>query len=63
MATHDSFLNRLNISADNRLKITTEFDSLFKGAVGALPALTEYCEYLERKLRQGESNSHRWLCA
>lgn len=34
-------LNRLNIPADNWLKITTEFGALFKGAVGALPALTE----------------------
>ncbi|CAM4469378.1 Transposase [Shewanella livingstonensis] len=56
-------LNRLNIPAENWLKITTEFGSLFKGAVGALPALTEYCEHLERKRRQGASNCQRWLCA
>jgi len=53
----------LNILADNWLKITTEFGSLFKGAVGSLPALTEYCEHLERKRRQGASNCQRWLCA
>jgi hypothetical protein len=41
----------------------TEFGSLFKGAVGALPALTEYCEHLERKRRQGAANCQRWLCA
>jgi hypothetical protein len=52
-------LNRLNILAENWLKITTEFGSLFKGAVGALPALTEYCEHLERKRRQGASNCQR----
>ncbi|MEZ8188307.1 transposase [Shewanella sp. 5S214] len=56
-------LNRLNIPAENWLKITTEFGSLFKGAVGGLPALTEYCEHLERKRRQGASNCQRWLCA
>jgi hypothetical protein len=51
------------IPAENWLKITTEFGSLFKGAVGALPALTEYCEHLERKRRQGAANCQRWLCA
>jgi hypothetical protein len=49
MATHDYF--------------STEFGSLFKGAVGALPALTEYCEHIERKRRQGAANCQRWLCA
>jgi hypothetical protein len=29
-------LNRLNIAAENWLKITTEFGHLFKGSVGAL---------------------------
>jgi hypothetical protein len=56
-------LNRLNIPVENWLKMTTEFGSLFKGAVGALPALTEYCEHLERKRRQGAANCQRWLCA
>ncbi|WP_409086079.1 hypothetical protein [Shewanella sp. SR44-4] len=46
-------LNRLNIPAENWLKITTEFGALFKGAVGVLPALTEHCEHLDRKRRQG----------
>ncbi|RPA22393.1 transposase [Shewanella psychromarinicola] len=62
-ASSQHILNRLNIPAENWLKITTEFGSLFKGAVGALPALTEYCEHLERKRRQGASNCLRWLCA
>ncbi|MGK0272479.1 MAG: hypothetical protein ACI88H_003151 [Cocleimonas sp.] len=62
-ASSQTILNRLNIPAENWLKITTEFGSLFKGAVGALPALTEYCEHLERKRRQGASNCQRWLCA
>jgi hypothetical protein len=42
-------LNRLNIPTENWLKVTTEFGSLFKGAVGDLPALTEYCEHLDGK--------------
>jgi hypothetical protein len=62
-STSQDILNRLNIPADNWLKIATEFGSLFKGAVGSLPALTEYCEHLERKRRQGASNCQRWLCA
>jgi uncharacterized phage protein gp47/JayE len=62
-ANSQDFLNRLNIPAENWLKITTEFGSLFKGAVGALPALTEYCEHLDRKRRQGASNCQLWLCA
>jgi hypothetical protein len=53
----------LNRPAENWLKITTEFGLLFKGAVGALPVLTEYCVHLERKRRQGASNCQRWLCA
>ena len=55
--------NGLNIPAENWLKITTEFGALFKGAVGALPAITDYCEHLDRKRRQGASNCQRWLCA
>ncbi|MFS1422752.1 transposase [Shewanella sp. 10N.286.48.B5] len=62
-ASSQDILNRLNIPAENWLKITTEFGALFKGAVGALPALTEYCEHLERKRRQGASNCQRWLSA
>ena len=62
-SSSQDILNRLNIPADNWLKITTEFGTLFKGAVGALPALTEYCEHLDRKRRQGAANCQRWLCA
>jgi hypothetical protein len=42
--------------------IATEFEYLLKSAVGALPALTEYCEHLQRKRRQSVSNCQRWLC-
>jgi hypothetical protein len=62
-ASSQAILNRLNIPAENWLNITTEFGVLFKGAVGALPALTDYCEHLDRKRRQGAANCLRWLCA
>ena len=62
-SSSQGILNRLNIPAENWLKITTEFGSLFKGAGDALPALTEYSEYLERKRRQGVLNCQRWLRA
>jgi hypothetical protein len=62
-SSSQAILNRLNIPAENWLKITTEFGALFKGAVGALPALTEYCEHLDRQRRQGAENCQRWLCA
>jgi hypothetical protein len=52
-SSSQDILNRLNIPEENWLKITTEFGALFKGVVGALPALTEYCEHLEQKRRQG----------
>ena len=55
-SSSEDILNRLNIPEENGLKITTEFGELFKGAVGALSALTEYYEHLNRKRRQGASN-------
>lgn len=62
-SSSQDILNRLNIPAENWLKITTEFGHLFKGPVGALPVLTEYCGHLDRKRRQGAANCQRWLCA
>ncbi|ABE54894.1 protein of unknown function DUF1568 [Shewanella denitrificans OS217] len=46
-----SILNRLNIPADNWLKIINEFGKLFKGPVGTLQELTTYCEHLEKRRR------------
>ncbi|GGP88181.1 hypothetical protein GCM10009410_22440 [Shewanella ulleungensis] len=40
-SSNHEILNRLHIPAENWLKITTEFGALFKGVVGALPALTD----------------------
>ncbi|NRD74903.1 hypothetical protein HQQ94_17110 [Shewanella sp. VB17] len=38
-------------SADNWLKITTEFGHLFHGAVGTLQELSCYCEHLNKRRR------------
>lgn len=44
-------LARLNIPHDNWLKLTTEFGKLFRGPVGTLQELTDYCEHLEKRRR------------
>jgi hypothetical protein len=46
-----NILNQLNIPADNGLKIINEFGQLFKGPVGTLQKLTDYCEHLEKRRR------------
>lgn len=46
-------LNRLNISQENWVKMTSDFGCLFKGPVGTLEELTRYCHHLKRKRRQG----------
>lgn len=46
-------LNQINLSIDNWLKITSEFHDLFKGPVGTLQELTQYCEHLEKRRRHG----------
>jgi REP element-mobilizing transposase RayT len=46
-----NILNRLNIPAEHWLKITNEFGQLFKGPVGTMQELTEYCEHLEKRRR------------
>ena len=45
----EQLLYRLNIPAENWLKMTAEFSKIFKGAVGNTQELTAYCEHLERK--------------
>ncbi|NRD74904.1 transposase [Shewanella sp. VB17] len=50
-ANADKILTRLNIPADNWLKITTEFGHLFHGAVGTLQELSCYCEHLNKRRR------------
>ncbi len=46
-----NILNRLNISTDNWLKLTTYFGKLFHGPVGSIDELTEYCEHLQKRRR------------
>ncbi len=46
-----NLLNKLNIPTDNWLKLTTEFEKLFRGPVGTLQELTSYCEHLEKRRR------------
>jgi REP element-mobilizing transposase RayT len=44
-------LNKLNISRENWLKLTTEFGQLFHGPVGTLEELTCYCRHLGMRRR------------
>ncbi len=50
-ASAANILNRLNISADNWLKLTTHFGKLFHGPVGSIDELTDYCEHLQKRRR------------
>ncbi|WP_025822357.1 transposase [Shewanella marina] len=54
-------LSRLNIPLENWLKITSEFHDLFKGAVGTLQELTQYCEHLEKRRRHGAQMCQQML--
>ncbi|NRD73696.1 transposase [Shewanella sp. VB17] len=55
-ANADKILTRLNIPADNWLKITTEFGHLFHGPVGTLQELSRYCEHLNKRRRHFSSS-------
>ena len=50
-------LTRLNITPDNWLKLTTQFEHFFKGAVGSPDAISEFCENQKLKRRQNISRS------
>ena len=60
-AKAQSILNRLDISVDNWLKITTEFEQVFKRAVGSSERLSEYYDNVGLSRRHGIANSQRWL--
>lgn len=49
-------LNRLGISSDNWLTLTTQFTKAFHGAVGKPEHMAEYCEHLHKKRRSNMSN-------
>ena len=54
-------LERLNISPENWLKLTTQFTRVFHGAVGRPTSQASYCENLNRKRRANTSNCERLL--
>ncbi|WP_025820171.1 hypothetical protein [Shewanella marina] len=54
-------LARLNIPLENWLKITSEFHDLFKGPVGTLQQLSQYCEHLEKRRRHGAKICQKML--
>jgi len=56
-ANAENILNRLNIPAENWLKIITEFGTLFHGPVGTLQELSRYYEHLEKRRRHFSGNS------
>lgn len=54
-------LERLNISPENWLKLTTQFTRVFHGAVGRPTSQASYCENLNRKRRANTSNCEKLL--
>jgi len=60
-STHLPLLERVNISPENWLKLTTQFTRVFHGAVGRTTSQDSYCENLNRKRRSNVSNSEKLL--
>ncbi|MGO2479581.1 MAG: transposase [Pseudoalteromonas sp.] len=58
---HLPILERLNISPENWLKLTTQFTRVFHGAVGRPSSQVSYCENLNRKRRANISNCEKLL--
>ncbi|MCF6459388.1 transposase [Pseudoalteromonas sp. MMG024] len=60
---HDTqpLLNRLSISPENWLKLTSKFTKSFHGAVGKPEHMAEYCEHLHKKRRPNVSNARALL--
>ncbi|TMO74940.1 transposase, partial [Pseudoalteromonas sp. S3776] len=54
-------LERVNISPENWLKLTTRFTRVFHGAVGRPTSQIGYCENLNRKRRANISNCEKLL--
>jgi REP element-mobilizing transposase RayT len=54
-------LNRVHISVDNWLTLTTQFTRVFHGAVGRPASQAGYCEHLKRKRRANVSNCEKLL--
>jgi hypothetical protein len=54
-----AILNRLNISVENWLIITTEFSRQFHGAIGHEDVLSDYCKHQKLKRRQNLSHCNQ----
>ena len=54
-------LQRVNITPENWLKLTTQFSRVFHGAVGRPASHEGYCEHLNRKRRANVSNCEKLL--
>ncbi|MCF6433896.1 transposase, partial [Pseudoalteromonas sp. MMG021] len=62
IAQHQApILERLNIKAENWLKLTTQFEQVFKGAVGKERALDMYFERATLKRRRNINSSKALL--
>ena len=60
-SAHLPLLERVNISTENWLKLTTQFTRVFHGAVGRPASQEGYCENLNRKRRANISNCEKLL--
>ena len=60
-STHLPLLERVNISPENWLKLTTQFTRVFHGAVGRRTSQIGYCENLNRKRRANINNCEKLL--
>ncbi|MBB1307821.1 hypothetical protein H5090_20530 [Pseudoalteromonas sp. SR43-5] len=60
-STHLPLLERVNITPENWLKLTTQFTRVFHGAVGRPSSQAGYCENLNRKRRANISNCKKLL--
>jgi len=60
-SSHLPLLERVNISPENWLKLTTQFTRVFHGAVGRPTSQASYCENLSRKRRANISNCVKLL--
>ena len=56
-----NILSRLNISPENWLKLTTQFEHHFKNAVGSPDSISRYCQNQKLKRRQNITNSQKLL--
>ncbi len=56
-----NILTRLNITSENWLMLTKQFERLFPNQAGKEHSITEYCENTHRKRRQNRQNSLKYF--